>query len=56
MEVGLPKKTGKSTEIYSWEKNGWFEVSQMNEDRIGAASFIYNDQVFVVRGAGFVKQ
>ncbi len=22
---------GKSTEIYSWEKNGWFEVSPMNE-------------------------
>ena len=49
---GPAKKTGKSTEIYSWEKNGWFEVSQMNEDRIGAASFIYDDQVFVVRGVG----
>ena len=23
---------GRSTEIYSWEKNGWFEVSQMNKE------------------------
>jgi archaellum component FlaC len=40
----------KSTEIYSWEKNGWFEVSPMNEDHIGASSFIYNDQLFVIGG------
>ena len=40
----------KSTDIYSWEKNGWFEVSQMNKKHVGASSFIYNDQVFVVRG------
>ncbi len=40
----------KSTEIYSWEKNGWFEVSPMNEDHEGASSFIYNDQLFVVGG------
>ncbi len=43
-------ETRKSTEIYSWEKNGWFEVSQMNEEHCGASSFIYNDQVFVVGG------
>ena len=41
---------GRSTEIYSWEKNGWFEVSSMNEDHVGASSFIDKDQVFVVGG------
>ena len=40
----------KSTEIYSWEKNGWFEVSEMNEEHWVASSFIYNDQLFVVGG------
>ena len=40
----------KSTEIYSWEKNGWFEVSPMNEDHKGASSFIHKDQLFVVGG------
>ena len=30
-------KPGKSTEIYSWEKNGWFEVSPMNEDHKAAS-------------------
>ena len=47
---GILAKKSKSTEIYSWEKNGWFEVSQMNEEHEGASSFIYNDQVFVVGG------
>ena len=47
---GAVKKTSKSTEIYSWEKNGWFEVSQMNEEHARASSCIYNDQVFVVGG------
>jgi hypothetical protein len=41
---------GKSTEIYSWEKNGWFEVSPMNDDHEGASSFIYKDQFFIVGG------
>ena len=41
---------GRSTEIYSWEKNGWFEVSQMNKDHLYASSFIDNDQLFVVGG------
>jgi N-acetylneuraminic acid mutarotase len=41
---------GTSTEIYSWEKNGWFEVSPMNDDHEGASSFIYKDQFFVVGG------
>ena len=40
----------KSTEIYSWEKNGWFEVSEMSESHAGASSFIYNDQLFAVGG------
>ena len=43
--------TGSSTEIYSWEKNGWFEVSPMNDDHEVASSFIYKDQLFVVGGA-----
>jgi hypothetical protein len=44
--------TSKSVEIYSWEKNDWFEVSPMNEEHFGASSFIYNDQLFVVGGIG----
>ncbi len=40
----------KSTEIYSWQKNGWFEVSPMNKEHKEASSFIYNDQLFVVGG------
>ena len=47
---GFAGNVGKSTEIYSWEKNGWFEVSAMNENHIGASLFIYNDQLFVVGG------
>ncbi len=47
---GSGPKAGRSTEIYSWEKNGWFEVSPMNEKHSGASSFIYNDQLFVVGG------
>ena len=39
-----------STEIFSWEKNGWFEVSPMNEGHVGASSFIYKDQLFLVGG------
>ncbi|CAB3995574.1 RING finger 151-like [Paramuricea clavata] len=43
--------TSKSVEIYSWEKNGWFKVSSMNQQHSGSSSFIYNDQLFVVGGA-----
>jgi N-acetylneuraminic acid mutarotase len=39
-----------SAEIFSWEKNGWYEISQMNKRHLGASSFISNDQLFVVRG------
>ena len=41
---------GKSTEIYSWEKHGWFEVSSMNGVHKEASSFIYKAQFFVVGG------
>ena len=43
---------GSGTEIFSWEKNGWFEVSAMNEGHVGASSFIYKDQLFAVGGEG----
>ena len=49
---GNGDKTG--TEIFSWEKNGWFEVSPMNEEHYFASSFIYKDQLFVV-GGGWSK-
>jgi E3 ubiquitin-protein ligase NRDP1 len=39
-----------NAKIFSWEKNGWYEISQMNEGHEGASSFIYNDQLFVVGG------
>ena len=40
----------KSTEVFSWEKNGWFELSKMNEVHLRASSFIYKDQLFVAGG------
>ena len=45
---GCDDETG--TEIFSWEKNGWFEVSPMNEEHEGASSFIYKDKSFVAGG------
>jgi E3 ubiquitin-protein ligase NRDP1 len=39
-----------SAEIFSWEKNGWYEISQMKKGHTGPSSFIYNDQLFVVGG------
>ena len=47
---GWANNAGKSTEIYSWEKNGWIQVSVMNEKHWSASSFIYNVQLFVVGG------
>jgi archaellum component FlaC len=44
--------SNKGTEIYSWEKNAWFEVSPMNEDHEEASSFIDKGQVYVVGGDG----
>ena len=48
---GRSSKTGKSAEIYSWERNCWFEVSPMNGRHIKGSSFIYDDQLFVVGGS-----
>ena len=45
---GWGDKTG--TEIFSWEKNCWFEVSAMNEGHVQASSFIYKDQLCVAGG------
>ena len=45
---GVCDKTG--TEVFSWEKNGWSEVSPMKEEHVEASSFIYKDQLFVVGG------
>jgi hypothetical protein len=39
-----------SSEIFSWEKNGWYVISQTNKEHMRASSFIYNDQLFVVQG------
>ena len=39
------------TEIFSWEKNGWFKVSPMNKEHARDSSFIYKDQLFVVGGS-----
>jgi hypothetical protein len=39
-----------SAEIFSWETNGWYKISQMNEGHEGASSFIYKDQLFAVGG------
>ena len=38
------------TEIFSWEKNGWFKVSLTNKKHFGASSFIYKGQLFVAGG------
>ena len=43
-------ETAECPEIFSWEKNGWFEISSMNEKRDGASSFIDENQLFVVGG------
>ena len=45
---GISDRTG--TEIFSWEKNGWFKVSRMNEKHGEASLFIHKDQLFVVGG------
>ena len=42
------RDSNRSTEIYSWEKSGWFKVSPMNERHGAGASFIDEDQLFVV--------
>ena len=42
----------KTVEIFSWEKNIWYEVATMSAGYIGASSFIHNDQLFIVGGLG----
>ena len=37
------ENASKSTEIYSGQKNGWFEISDMNGQHWCASLFIYND-------------
>ena len=39
-----------TVEIFSWEKNGWYEVVTMNDKHLGASSFIHHDQLFIVGG------
>ena len=39
-----------TVEIFSKEKNGWYEVTTTNESHIGASSFIHNDHLFLVGG------
>ena len=48
-------ENSKSTEIFSWEKNGWFEVSAMNENHKGASSFVHKDHLHVVGGGSSRK-
>ena len=50
--AGPLNRPGKSTEIFLWKMNGWFEASAMNEDHSEASSFIHKDQLFVVGGSG----
>ena len=45
---GNSDRTG--TEIFLGEKNGWFQVSRMNEEHGQASLFIHKDQLFVVGG------
>ena len=40
----------KSVERFSWKNNVWERVSSMNDGRIGATSFVYENQVSVVAG------
>jgi hypothetical protein len=42
--------TTRSSEIFSWEKNGWVEISPMNKSHTGASSFIYEYKLLVVGG------
>ena len=39
-----------SVERFSWKKNVWERLSSMNVSRIGATSFVYDNQVFVAGG------
>ncbi len=40
----------KSLERFSWKENVWERVSSMNVGRMGATSFVYENQLFVAGG------
>jgi hypothetical protein len=40
----------KSVERFSWKNNVWERVSSMNVGRVGATSFVYENQLFVTGG------
>jgi hypothetical protein len=40
----------KSVERFSWKKNVWERVSSMSVGRVGATSFVYENQLFVAGG------
>ena len=40
----------KSAERFSWKNNAWERVSSMDEGRVGATSFAYDNQLFVAGG------
>jgi hypothetical protein len=40
----------KSVERFSWENSVWKRVSSMSVGRVGATSFVYENQLFVAGG------
>ena len=48
-------KIGKTTEVYYWEENTWIEMTPMNDEHIGASSFIHKDRLFIAGGDGSKK-
>ena len=46
----IDDKKLKSVERFSWKKNVWKRVSFTNVGRIGATSFVYENQVFLAGG------
>ena len=40
----------KSVERFSWKKNAWKRCCSLNVGRVGATSFVYENQVFVAGG------
>ena len=50
-----PKQYLRSTEIFSWAKNGWFNVSLMNQEHSGASSYILRGHTLFVVGGEHTK-
>ena len=46
----IQRKRLKSVERFSFKKNVWDRVSSINVTRVGATSFVYENQVFVAGG------